>query len=512
MKLQSLIRIRLALLVVTILFTGFVHAQSGQVVEGILSKIDVVKGEFKKTEPVEIRFMITNTTDKQVNILKWHTPLEGFNANIFLVKRDGTPVNYIGRVVKRGTPQPEDYVSIAPGETVTTVVDISSAYEIYERGEYSVEFKSRIFDIGHDSVAKLAAKTFFMPKPISSNTISFRLPEAKERPIQKTLLTMEQIKAKTPVFKNCSQTQQNTINSTDGNARSFSASSYSTLTTTTTTSRPSCERYTYWFGTYDGTRYDTTTNHFLSIRDAFANQTVTYNCACDPGLANAYAYVYPDSPYEIFLCNAFWNAPATGTDSQFGTLVHEMSHFNVVVSTDDHVYGQVGAHNLATTNPSNAIDNADNHEYFSENTPVRQCDSGVSDSHGANMIGFGNNCLDVSGGGMANGTKVQMWQCQAGNTNQQWILQNGNIVWAAHTNKCLDVSGGGTTNGTQVLIWDCQTGNQNQRWSINPDFAGKVVWDGGKCLDVNGGGTTNGTKVQVWDCMSGNGNQNWITK
>jgi hypothetical protein len=132
--------------------------------------------------------------------------------------------------------------------------------------------------------------------------------------------------------------------------------------------------------------------------------------------------------------------------------------------------------------------------------------------YGANMIGFGNNCLDVSGGGTANGTKVQMWQCQAGNTNQQWILQNGNIVWATHTNKCLDVSGGGTANGTQVLIWDCQTGNQNQRWSINPGFAGKVVWVGGKCLDVNGGGTTNGTKVQVWDCMSGNKNQNWIIK
>ncbi|MEO8196116.1 MAG: M35 family metallo-endopeptidase [Thermoanaerobaculia bacterium] len=30
---------------------------------------------------------------------------------------------------------------------------------------------------------------------------------------------------------------------------------------------------------------------------------------------------------------------ATGTDSKAGTLVHEMSHFNVVASTDDHAYG-----------------------------------------------------------------------------------------------------------------------------------------------------------------------------
>jgi peptidyl-Lys metalloendopeptidase len=47
-----------------------------------------------------------------------------------------------------------------------------------------------------------------------------------------------------------------------------------------------------------------------------------------------------------------------------------MSHFNVVASTDDWVYGQAGAKNLAITNPTQAIDNADNHEYFAENNPV----------------------------------------------------------------------------------------------------------------------------------------------
>jgi peptidyl-Lys metalloendopeptidase len=59
----------------------------------------------------------------------------------------------------------------------------------------------------------------------------------------------------------------------------------------------------------------------------------------------------------------------TGTDSKAGTLIHEMSHFNVVASTDDYVYGQTGAMNLALTNPDQAVDNADNHEYFAENNP-----------------------------------------------------------------------------------------------------------------------------------------------
>ncbi len=61
----------------------------------------------------------------------------------------------------------------------------------------------------------------------------------------------------------------------------------------------------------------------------------------------------------------------TGTDSKAGTLVHEMSHFNVVASTDDVVYGQTGAKNLAFSNPEDAIRNADSHEYFAENTPIQ---------------------------------------------------------------------------------------------------------------------------------------------
>ena len=38
--------------------------------------------------------------------------------------------------------------------------------------------------------------------------------------------------------------------------------------------------------------------------------------------------------------------------------------------TDDYVYGQTGAKNLAISNPAQAVMNADSHEYFVENTPV----------------------------------------------------------------------------------------------------------------------------------------------
>jgi len=52
------------------------------------------------------------------------------------------------------------------------------------------------------------------------------------------------------------------------------------------------------------------------------------------------------------------------------TLLHEMSHFDIVAGTDDHVYGQSGAASLAISDPNAAVQNADSHEYFAENTPA----------------------------------------------------------------------------------------------------------------------------------------------
>jgi peptidyl-Lys metalloendopeptidase len=118
----------------------------------------------------------------------------------------------------------------------------------------------------------------------------------------------------------------------------------------------------------NASRYTTATNHFNAIDAAFVNQPITIDCGCKK---TYYAYVYPTQPYKIYVCKAFWTAPNTGTDSRAGTLIHEMSHFNVVAGTDDHAYGQSAAKSLAISNPTNALDNADNHEYFSENTPAQ---------------------------------------------------------------------------------------------------------------------------------------------
>lgn len=124
-----------------------------------------------------------------------------------------------------------------------------------------------------------------------------------------------------------------------------------------------------WFGTYTQSRYATVEGNFNAISSALSNQVITFNCNCNEPYC---VYVYPHRPYEIYLCNYFWSAPRTGTDSQAGTIVHEVSHFTVVANTDDHAYGQALCENLASRTPDLVIENADSHEYFAENTPPSQ--------------------------------------------------------------------------------------------------------------------------------------------
>jgi hypothetical protein len=115
-----------------------------------------------------------------------------------------------------------------------------------------------------------------------------------------------------------------------------------------------------------------------------------------------------------------------------------------------------------------------------------------------------NRCLDVPGRSTANGTLLQIWDCNGG-ANQQWtLLSNGALQ--VYGNKCVDVPGHATTAGTRVQIWDCG-GGANQQWNLNAN--GTVVGrESGLCLDVTGRGTANATAVGIWTCNGGS-NQQW---
>jgi beta-glucanase (GH16 family) len=119
------------------------------------------------------------------------------------------------------------------------------------------------------------------------------------------------------------------------------------------------------------------------------------------------------------------------------------------------------------------------------------------------ITGIGGQCADVAGAGTANGSAVQLYNCN-GTGAQSWTVQTDGSVQAL--GKCMDVTSGGTANGTQVQLYDCN-GTGSQKWQQESN--GQLVNpQSGRCLDATGNSSANGTRLQIWDCY-GSGNQTW---
>ncbi|MEV4559324.1 ricin-type beta-trefoil lectin domain protein [Kitasatospora sp. NPDC049285] len=116
--------------------------------------------------------------------------------------------------------------------------------------------------------------------------------------------------------------------------------------------------------------------------------------------------------------------------------------------------------------------------------------------------GVAGKCADDNGNGSANGTKVQLWDCNGG-AAQTWTVV-GNTLRI--NGKCMDVTNQATANGALVELWDCN-GGTNQQWTPQSDGSLKSS-QSGRCLDDPGASTTNGTQLVIWDC-NGGANQKW---
>ncbi|MGW3140359.1 lectin [Streptomyces sp. NPDC001139] len=119
------------------------------------------------------------------------------------------------------------------------------------------------------------------------------------------------------------------------------------------------------------------------------------------------------------------------------------------------------------------------------------------------ITGLAGKCLDVAGADSADGTAVQLYDCN-GTTAQQWTVGSDGTVRAL--GKCLDVTGNSTADGAKVQLWTC-TGGANQKWTVTA--AHDIVNpQANKCLDVTDNSSANGARAQIWSC-TGAANQKW---
>lgn len=332
--------------------------------------VNVAQTDYNAGEPLWVDVTLRNKSSQTVHFLTWNTPFEGyFNADMF--KIDGVQSAYLGKLVKRGAPSSKDIRTLAPGAELHATVDLTQGYTFKHDGIATIRLMTNItqLDTLTNSVnAKMNRGYGFLLKRrlLKSNPVSLILHDTQLIAKQWQLTKSDSIQGSTV---HCSSSQNASISEAHPAAVAMVADAASALSETVENDRPAAMRYRTWFGAYDSQRYNKVMTHFNNIAANISKVTVdcTCNAVADP--ATTFAYALPSQPYIIHACGLFWKAPVVGTDSRGGTLVHEMTHFNIIAGTDDHAYGQVGAMNLADTDPDMAIDNADSHEYFAENMP-----------------------------------------------------------------------------------------------------------------------------------------------
>ena len=350
--------------------------------DGPVVALSVTQGKFASAEDVLVTVTIYNPTKNPVKVLRWFTPEDQTAERLFAVARDGEPVAYTGPVYKRVPATENDYISLQPGASIVHTVNLGASYDLSKDGQYEVAFAVAAFNLFNEKANAFQSKDVLVSEKVS---LAVDGREAKGTPTAppptpsgggKRTPTPASPTATAPAgtptstpsggggnsFNACTTTRQSQLVSARNEAKTYASVAENYLLANTVNSR-----YTTWFGVFSSTRYNTAKSHFTAISNAMDNSNVRFDCTCTQ--TNVYAYVYPNQPYNIYLCGAFWAAPLTGTDSKAGTLIHEMSHFDIVAGTDDFAYGQTAARNLAINNPDNAVQNADNHEYFAENTP-----------------------------------------------------------------------------------------------------------------------------------------------
>ncbi|KIJ30441.1 carbohydrate-binding module family 13 protein [Sphaerobolus stellatus SS14] len=135
-------------------------------------------------------------------------------------------------------------------------------------------------------------------------------------------------------------------------------------------------------------------------------------------------------------------------------------------------------------------------------------------AHGQNLIpknihpmGNPNKCVDVQGDVRANGTPVQVFDCN-GSEAQKWFVDpdgtHENVILSGGS-FCLD-AGSTPGNFVPMKIWQCFNTLPQQTW-IRTDDGRIALVNQGLCLDVPNGNLENGQVLQTFKCTDNDQNQ-----
>lgn len=116
-----------------------------------------------------------------------------------------------------------------------------------------------------------------------------------------------------------------------------------------------------------------------------------------------------------------------------------------------------------------------------------------------------NSCgWNVWGGAANNGTQIALYKV-TGATNEKFTFNADGTI--TNQGKCVDLASSNTANGTKIQMYDCNKTNA-QIWQHSADPGPIKHRASGKCIDLPNSGKNSGNAMQIYDC-NGTGAQNW---
>jgi hypothetical protein len=339
----------------------------------ISASIDSGVYRFEAGGDMIIQVSFTNLKDQDVYLLKWDTPFTEHGNYLSITSKNTTArIPYHGIIAKRGDPDLESYISLKPRESRSMKVNIRKNYPIYKAGVYTMKllFSFKDYSFLPSEIPK-KRNHFTRSSPVESNTVEIEIigsniPAVKNE--TRLSNSKKRLTGRDFMTSSCSDTKINTLQTAWNTYEGMIANSVYQINLGNT------QNYRTWFGTHTTTRYTRVKNVIVALRNVINYyDACIFDCSYSGCDSDVYAFVYPtDTSRRIHLCSYFWSSPAGGGysfDTQAGTILHELSHFDAIGNpgNDDIAYGETALRNLAYSNPSGAIYNADSYEYFSEN-------------------------------------------------------------------------------------------------------------------------------------------------
>ena len=340
---------------------------------------------YRLGEPIMVKFEIRNVGSETCRILTWNTPLDGDPLDFLTVTQDDVELEYDGRLVMRGDPAEDDYITLEPGASRSADVDISRLYPIDLPGEYAATLTTSLADaytVTEEPEPNVQSRSEYRSHPLDETKVMFVVepggaPKATAGQLAR-LAELERaggLAVRTgsfpmiPVIIGGTKQQRTDTLTAHWGVIERATNAYFALTSTSIGANPI---YREWFGKDGklvpwggGNRSSVVKNTFDLLRH-LPDATFpfpTYDLTANSSKYNAYTH---NHSWTIFCCQGYRDAALFGKhSSKRSILTHEWTHARGGTGDYD-TYGVAAAHALAISQPGQAVFCAENYEYFSE--------------------------------------------------------------------------------------------------------------------------------------------------